>query len=237
MRRAGSPSFPSLAPFWGRLPCRRSLARGDPPAPRDFCMPDERRVQDDRVDDGDIDEEDRSALRMGGQPGAADVHGQSWLSVVGFGRQLWSGKNDIGAGLVLALALDRIAQGPVHKIGDAPPPYPRVARGVGRRSRSPAHWRAIASSRHGGAPGSESTTLESTRSPHARERAPFCPRCGCEPCDSSRTRSTRRCSPPRMPRTTTTPSAQTSSWRPGHAPGALDRLRLRGRRGNLWNER
>lgn len=123
MRRPGS--FGLIVAVLGALAVLPKLAKGDPPSfPMGASDEDE---LDDRIDDGDIDEEDRAALRIGGQPGAADVHGQSWLSVVGFGRQLWSGKNDIGAGLVLALALDRIAQGPVHKISDASTPAPEAS--------------------------------------------------------------------------------------------------------------
>ena len=106
-----------LAAAFVALALLSKVARGEPPS---FASDEDE--QDERVMDGDIDEEDRVGLRIGGQPGAADVHGQSWLSLVGFGRQLWSGKNDIGAGLVLALALDRFAQGPVHKIGEPSPP-------------------------------------------------------------------------------------------------------------------
>jgi hypothetical protein len=100
------------------------VARGEPPSPH-FLSSYETTSKIER-DDGDIDEEDRVGLRVGGQPGAADVHGQSWLSLVGFGRQLYSGKNDIGAGLVLALALDRMAEGPVHKLSEPSPPVRRA---------------------------------------------------------------------------------------------------------------
>lgn len=109
----------AIAPLSGAfmaLALLSKVAWGEPPS---FSSDEDE--QDQRVMDGDIDEEDRVGLRIGGQPGAADVHGQSWLSLVGFGRQLWSGKNDIGAGLVLALALDRFAQGPVHKVGEPSP--------------------------------------------------------------------------------------------------------------------
>lgn len=122
MRRASS--FAPITAFLGALALLPKLAQADPPSwPTRASDEDE---QEDRVDDGDIDEEDRAALRIGGQPGAADVHGQSWLSVIGFGRQLWSGKNDVGAGLVLALALDRVAQGPVHKVSDPSPAVPET---------------------------------------------------------------------------------------------------------------
>lgn len=109
---------PAIAIF-ATLALLPKVAVGEPPSDQFlFSREDE---QDDRVDDGDIDEEDRVGLRIGGQPGAADVHGQSWLSLAGFGRQLYSGKKDIGAGIVLALALDRISEGPVHKLSDPTP--------------------------------------------------------------------------------------------------------------------
>jgi hypothetical protein len=70
--------------------------------------------------DGDIDEEDHVATRLGGHTGASDVHGQSWVSLVGFTKQLLSGRNDVGAFVVVGLALDRIAVGPVHRLADPP---------------------------------------------------------------------------------------------------------------------
>jgi len=70
--------------------------------------------------DGDLDEEDHVAMRLGGHMGASDVHGQSWVSVVGFTRELLSGRNDVGGFLVVGLALDRIAVGPVHRLADPP---------------------------------------------------------------------------------------------------------------------
>ncbi|MGO9832886.1 MAG: hypothetical protein ACLP1X_01585 [Polyangiaceae bacterium] len=72
--------------------------------------------------DGDLDEEDHVAMRIGGHVGASDVHGESWLSIVGFTRELQSGKNDLGAFLVVGLALDRLAAGPVHRLSDPPRP-------------------------------------------------------------------------------------------------------------------
>jgi hypothetical protein len=70
--------------------------------------------------DGDLDEEDHVAMRLGGHMGASDVHGQSWVSIVGFTRELLSGRNDVGGFLVVGLALDRIATGPVHRLADPP---------------------------------------------------------------------------------------------------------------------
>ena len=70
--------------------------------------------------DGDLDEEDHVAMRVGGHLGASDVHGESWLSLVGFTRALQSGKNDVGAFVVVGLALDRLVTGPVHRLADPP---------------------------------------------------------------------------------------------------------------------
>jgi hypothetical protein len=82
--------------------------------------------------DGDIDEEDHVAMRLGGRGASADVHGESWVSLVGFTKQLLSGRNDVGGFLVVGLALDRIAEGPVHRVTEPPrstppPPFPPAA--------------------------------------------------------------------------------------------------------------
>jgi hypothetical protein len=74
--------------------------------------------------DGDIDEEDHVALRVGAHSGVADLRGGSWISLAGFRRQLLSGRNDTGGIVVVGLALDRIAAGPVHQIADPVPPSP-----------------------------------------------------------------------------------------------------------------
>jgi hypothetical protein len=77
---------------------------------------------EDRFADGDLDEEDHAALRLDRRPGSSDLHGASWVSVVGFERQLLSGRNDVGGMVVVGMALDRIAAGSVHRIGDPPMP-------------------------------------------------------------------------------------------------------------------
>jgi hypothetical protein len=76
--------------------------------------------------DGDIDEEDHVAMHLGGHTGTSDLHGQSWVSLAGFTRQLLSGRNDVGAFVVVGLAFDRIATGPVHRLADPTRP-PRSA--------------------------------------------------------------------------------------------------------------
>jgi hypothetical protein len=75
---------------------------------------------EDRMADGDLDEEDQAVLRLDRRPGSSDLHGASWVSVVGFERELRSGRNDVGGVLVVGLALDRVAAGPVHGTGDPP---------------------------------------------------------------------------------------------------------------------
>ncbi len=71
--------------------------------------------------DGDIDQEDVAIPRLAFRGGSADVHGQSWVSLQGFTSQLMSGQSDIGAMVVVGLALDRIFLGKVHQIADVPP--------------------------------------------------------------------------------------------------------------------
>jgi hypothetical protein len=61
-------------------------------------------------------------MRLGGHAGASDVHGQSWISLAGFTKQLVSGKRDVGGFIVVGLALDRIAVGTVHRLADPPRP-------------------------------------------------------------------------------------------------------------------
>jgi hypothetical protein len=90
----------------------------------------------DRFGEGDLDEEDVAALDTGGPRGhgaraeprvdtaSSEARGQSWVSVMGFERSLLSGKRDIGAVVVVGLALDRVAQGPVHRIADPPAAAP-----------------------------------------------------------------------------------------------------------------
>jgi hypothetical protein len=80
---------------------------------------------EDQFVDGDIDTEDLASMRFGAHTGAAELHGGSWVSVVGFTKQMAYGQYDRGAMLVVGLALDRIATGPVHRLTDPPrPPDP-----------------------------------------------------------------------------------------------------------------
>jgi hypothetical protein len=121
------------------LPCR---VRADPWFDRG------EEALEDSYADGDFDEEDHVAMHLGGHVGASDVHGESWVSVVGFTRELLSGKSDIGGMLVVGLPFDRLSAGPVHRIADPPspsaaPPLPSPAStrdglGVTSRPSSPA---------------------------------------------------------------------------------------------------
>jgi hypothetical protein len=88
------------------------------PPPHPAASPED--AEEELLRDGDVDEDDRPALRLAGRTGTEDLHGESWLSLVGFARQLGSGKSDVGAGVVVAFALDRTAEGPVHVVADAP---------------------------------------------------------------------------------------------------------------------
>ena len=87
--------------------------------------------RDDRVRDlfadGDVDPEDLAAMRFGTGSAVADIHGQSWVSVTGFTRQLLSGGSDVGAVVVVGLALDRVALGPIHRLADPPGPAPPIS--------------------------------------------------------------------------------------------------------------
>jgi hypothetical protein len=102
---------------------------------------------EDRFADGDIDEDDPAAMRLaeGGagllrdRVGASDVHGQSWVSLVGFTKELLSGRRDIGGFVVVGLALDRIAAGATHRLADPPrsPPPPAASPPAGQSTAAP----------------------------------------------------------------------------------------------------
>ncbi|HEY8038460.1 MAG TPA: hypothetical protein VIF15_01650 [Polyangiaceae bacterium] len=98
-----------------------SLARADPL----FGWGED--ALEDRFVDGDIDGEDHVVMHLGGEAATSDVHGESWLSLVGFSRQLRSGKNDVGVLLVVGLALDRLAAGSVHRVAEPPRSAPAPA--------------------------------------------------------------------------------------------------------------
>lgn len=87
--------------------------------------------EEDAFLDGDIDREDLTAMHLGNHSGTTDLRSQSWLSLVGFTKSFPSGQRELGGFLVVSLALDRIRQGPVHRLADPrplPPPSPAPTR-------------------------------------------------------------------------------------------------------------
>jgi hypothetical protein len=67
---------------------------------------------EDAYADGDIDEEDLARIpAMRRRSTGSDVLAQTWVSLVGFSRELPSGVTDVGGFVVVGLALDKIAQG------------------------------------------------------------------------------------------------------------------------------
>jgi len=73
---------------------------------------------EDAYDERDFDEEDLVGARMGAFTSALDLHGQSWVSLVGLAKWLRSGKRDYGAMLVVGFAFDRIAAGSQRGLAD-----------------------------------------------------------------------------------------------------------------------
>jgi hypothetical protein len=74
---------------------------------------------EDAYDERDFDEEDLVGARTGAFTTALDLHGQSWISLVGLAKWLRSGRTDYGGMVVVGLAFDRIAAGGnAHVIAD-----------------------------------------------------------------------------------------------------------------------
>jgi hypothetical protein len=73
---------------------------------------------EDAYEERDFDEEDLVAARMGAFTSALDLHGGSWVSLVGLAKWLRSGKNDYGGMVVVGLAFDRIAAGSERRLAD-----------------------------------------------------------------------------------------------------------------------
>ncbi len=75
---------------------------------------------EDRLTDGDIDVEDLvSKTKVArSRDGSQDVRAGTWLSLGGIYR-IVNGKQDVAAVALLAVALDRVAQGKVHALGHA----------------------------------------------------------------------------------------------------------------------
>jgi len=106
-------------------------------------------AEDDLIADGDMDEDDRVVSHLGSHTGTADLHGASWVSLGAYVRQLLDGKNDFGGSVVLGLALDRLAAGPVHRIAD-PPQEARPATAVASLAPGLAHECVVAAWRTAG---------------------------------------------------------------------------------------
>ncbi|HEX8789790.1 MAG TPA: hypothetical protein VF765_02480 [Polyangiaceae bacterium] len=73
---------------------------------------------EDAYDERDFDEEDLVAARTGAFTTALDMHGQSWVSLVGLAKWLRSGKRDYGGMVVVGIAFDRIAAGKAGGLAD-----------------------------------------------------------------------------------------------------------------------
>jgi hypothetical protein len=73
---------------------------------------------EDAYDERDLDEEDLVGGRLGAFTTGLDLHGQSWVSLVGLAKWLRSGKNDYGGMIVVGLAFDRIAAGRTSALAD-----------------------------------------------------------------------------------------------------------------------
>jgi hypothetical protein len=78
---------------------------------------------EDKWEAGDLDEEDLIALGSGRRRGAtSDLSARSWVSLSSFFQELPTGKQEVGGLIVVGIAFDKIAAGPVHHIGDPPKP-------------------------------------------------------------------------------------------------------------------
>ena len=74
---------------------------------------------EERFADGEFDAEDLVAMRLGrGQVGGSDLRARSWLTLKGFYGERPSGLVEWGGMIVVGLALDKIAAGPVHRTRD-----------------------------------------------------------------------------------------------------------------------
>jgi hypothetical protein len=73
---------------------------------------------EDAYDERDFDEEDLVGARLGSFATGLDLHGQSWVSLVGLAKWLRSGRNDYGGMVVVGLAFDRIAAGGTRSVAD-----------------------------------------------------------------------------------------------------------------------
>jgi len=80
---------------------------------------------EDRFIDGDLDAEDAAHLSSVGRArvGASDVRAKTWVSLLAFTSQFPTGAHEVGMGIVLGIAFDKIAQGSSHVALERPPPF------------------------------------------------------------------------------------------------------------------
>jgi len=75
--------------------------------------------------DGDLDADDIAHMAFLGQSraGSSDVHAKTWVSLLAFTSQFPTGAHEVGAGVVLGIAFDKIAQGSSHVARERPPSF------------------------------------------------------------------------------------------------------------------
>ncbi len=80
---------------------------------------------EDRFLDGDLDAEDAAHLPSFGRArvGATDLRAKTWVSLLGFAKQFPTGARELGVGVVLGIAFDRIGQGSTHVARDRALPF------------------------------------------------------------------------------------------------------------------
>jgi hypothetical protein len=95
------------------------LAHADPP----FGFGDN--ALEDRFADGDLDADDIARMPALGhaRAGSADVQAKTWVSLLGFASQFPTGAHEVGAGIVVGIAFDKIAQGSSHVASEKAPPF------------------------------------------------------------------------------------------------------------------
>ncbi len=137
---------------------------------------------EDAYDERDFDEEDLVGARMGAFTTPLDLHGGSWVSLVGLAKWLRSGKRDYGGMVVVGLAFDRIAAGSHRALADParlPIPAQLPADSVASKSEPspvPPSWREAAWRQRCVRPDSAWTTRDSTRWFRAPARVRTSPR-------------------------------------------------------------
>jgi hypothetical protein len=80
---------------------------------------------EDRFVDGDIDADDAAQLPSPGRArvGSSGGRAKTWLTLLAFTSQFPTGAHEVGAGVILGIAFDKIGQGPIHVASERPPPF------------------------------------------------------------------------------------------------------------------